>query len=77
MIKADIINRVAEDARITKVKAVEAVEAAEIRPACRSNGEASKLRRTTGSSPSASPPRGERERRPRVASAPAAAEARI
>jgi len=27
MIKADIINRVAEDARITKVKAVEAVEA--------------------------------------------------
>ena len=27
MIKADIINRVAEDAKITKVKAVEAVEA--------------------------------------------------
>ena len=27
MIKADIINRVAEDARITKVKAVQAVEA--------------------------------------------------
>ena len=27
MIKADIINRVAEDANITKVKAVEAVEA--------------------------------------------------
>ena len=27
MIKADIINRVAEEAKITKVKAVEAVEA--------------------------------------------------
>jgi DNA-binding protein HU-beta len=27
MIKADIVNRVAEDAKVTKVKAVEAVEA--------------------------------------------------
>ena len=45
MIKADIINRVAEDARITKVKAVEAVEAVfEAMKAAMQRGERIELR---------------------------------
>ena len=45
MIKADIINRVAEDANITKVKAVEAVEAVfEAMKTAMQNGERIELR---------------------------------